>query len=614
MKNLLVIFSVLLIILFVIIKEKGVDRPAQVSGEGCLACHDNVESPDPSHPVAAFGCYTCHLGNRYSLDKNRAHFSMVLNPGDLRVASLSCGKSACHPDIVPRVKNSIMATNKGIIKTLLSHWPDEKIPPDRLNRSSADGDNHATLGVTDLLENGTSGLLALDHYSKMCGGCHLWKKRGDRPGEAGRRGGGCSDCHIIDEKVPEEAAGKKLIHPRITTRIPSANCVKCHNRSARIGLSYFGKFESAGYGTPYKGKDLDSRRLSGNRFYIHIEPDVHFSKVQMECIDCHTATGVMGDGKAYDKMEDQRDITCDACHSPKFTEVSMSDPTTRKLILVNRKIAWNKKDRLAVTRKGTPIYNLQENRERIVFYRKGDGHSIDMHLEKMKKPHHEMSGHERLSCQACHSSWVPQCYGCHINYKKDEMQRSWLDGRESRGRWKESRSYQRFSKPALGLRTESKVYPASPCQVFVSGIHKSGQYRGGESFRILTMSFFDPHTTSEKSRGCIECHGDPKTVGLGEGLLMVDSGILKFRPTYDSHASGHGMESPLDGYVNESGEQVQNTSRDKARPFNKGELIKILSVNECLGCHDQYDDKIFYDFKKSKHRFITDENLPCRKR
>ncbi|MFC1883638.1 hypothetical protein ACFL2O_02600 [Thermodesulfobacteriota bacterium] len=613
MKNFLAIFSVLLIILFVIIKENSIDRPGQFSGEGCLSCHNNVKSPDPSHPISAFGCHTCHLGNPYSLNKERAHFSMVLNPGDLRVVSLTCGKSACHSDIVPRVKNSIMATNKGIIKTLLSHWPDENNTEDNSSRSAALRNNHPAFSVTDVLDHGTAGSLALDHYSKMCGGCHLWKKRGDRPGEAGRRGGGCSDCHIIDEKIHEEAAGKELIHPRMTTRIPSANCVKCHNRSARIGLSYFGRFESAGYGTPYKGRHLDSRRLSGNRFYMHLEPDIHFSKAQMECVDCHTATGVMGDGKAYDRMEDQLDITCDACHSPKFTEVSDSDPTVRRLVLVNRKITWNGKDKMAVTRKGTPLYNLQKKGKSIIFYRKGDGHSIDMVSEEKEKPYHEMPGHERLSCQACHSAWVPQCYGCHINYKKDEFQRSWLDGRESPGRWKESRSYQRFSKPALGLRNESKVFPASPCQVFVSGTHKSNNYRAEESFRILTMSFFDPHTTSEKSRGCAECHGDPKAVGLGEGLLTLEAGILNFRPTYDAYASGHGMDAPLDGYVNERGEQVQNTSRGEARPFNKEELVKILSVNECLGCHDQYDDKIFHDFRRSKRRFLNEDNLPCRK-
>jgi hypothetical protein len=41
-------------------------------------------------------------------------------------------------------------------------------------------------------------------------------------------------------------------HARYTTRIPTANCLKCHNRSNRIGLSYEGIFESEGYGTPYR--------------------------------------------------------------------------------------------------------------------------------------------------------------------------------------------------------------------------------------------------------------------------------------------------------------------------------------------------------------------------
>ena len=221
-----------------------------------------------------------------------------------------------------------------------------------------------------------------------------------------------------------------------------------------------------------------------------------------------------------------------------------------------------------------------------------------------------MKGHERLSCQACHSVWVPQCYGCHITYEKDGVQRSWLDGKESRGRWEEARSYQRFSSPALGMRNEARVFPVSPCQIFVSG--KNEPSEGRELFRILTMSFFDPHTTSLKSRECVQCHGDPKVIGLGEGLIGMKNGRPSFRPTYDSRSSGLGMDFPLDGYVNVKGEQLQTTSREESRPFNLREMTSILWVNECLGCHDTYEDRIYKNFHNSKCRFLSDEDLPCK--
>ncbi|MCP4665724.1 MAG: amino acid ABC transporter substrate-binding protein, partial [Deltaproteobacteria bacterium] len=190
------------------------------------------------------------------------------------------------------MKKSIMATNRGIIKTLEYRW-------EKITGSGKD--------VEYLMAKEVAGGLAIEQYRKMCGGCHLWKKRGDRPGEIGKRGGGCSDCHMIDKERQGPMDVTDFQHPEITTRIPSENCIKCHNRSARTGLSYFGKFESEGYGTPYDGRRLNQRRLSGGRFYINLPADIHFVKAGMTCIDCHTEAGVMGDGKKYETLKGQLD-------------------------------------------------------------------------------------------------------------------------------------------------------------------------------------------------------------------------------------------------------------------------------------------------------------------
>jgi hypothetical protein len=157
----------------------------------------------------------------------------------------------------------------------------------------------------------------------------------------------------------------------------------------------------------------------------------------------------------------------------------------------------------------------------------------------------------------------------------------------------------RFARPGLGLKNAFTIYPVSPCQVFAS-------------FKILTMSAFDPHTTSRESRSCLECHGDPKVLGIGEGILTRRDGKWIFRPTYDAVSSGLGTGFPLDAYVSLNGERLQTASREDARPFNRQEINSILSVNACLGCHNQYNDKIYRDFKVSMKRFKTETNLPCR--
>jgi len=513
-KKILIFLSLIILTSILVVRESRFKRPVEPVSEGCVFCHTGITDPDPSHPISAFGCHTCHMGNPYSLEETRAHLGMVINPGDLRVVDRTCGKAGCHADIMPRVKNSIMATNRGILKTIQYQW---------LNRKGM------AVGVSDLMAEDPPRNLAIDHYRKMCGGCHLWKERGDRPGEIGRRGGGCSDCHVLDKERKTSTGAVSFEHPEMTTRIPSENCIKCHNRSARIGLSYFGRFESARYGTPYEGRMLSSRRLSGNRFFLELEADIHYSKAGMECIDCHTSTGLMGDGKSYDKMEEQVDITCEACHSPQFKEQRDPKSLGNRLVFLNGRVPAIGDEKVGVSKKGTPLYNLRKRGDSVVFYRKRDGHAIEMQSVLPDQSHHNLPGHSRLSCQACHSAWIPQCYGCHLTYEKSGVQRDWINGELSPGKWKETRSYIRFSKPALGLRDAKTIYPVSPCQVFVSILNEEDRYQRNESFNILTMSAFDPHTTSRDSRKCTECHGDPKVLGFGEGILMTSNGKKRFR-------------------------------------------------------------------------------------
>ncbi len=587
MKEKIAIFLIFILALFLIYKERQRDTTEPLPKEKCLFCHKDLTDPDTSHPISAFGCYKCHLGNPFSLDEDRAHFTMVNNPSDLSIVDQTCGKTGCHPEIVSRVKKSIMATNKGILNTLIYLW---------------EGIEKCNMDVTSLLARDIKTNLAIEHYMKMCGGCHLWKKRWDFPGEIGKRGGGCSDCHIIDYSRP---TGKE--HPKMTTRIPSENCTKCHNRSARIGLSYFGRFESEGYGTPYQGKWLNTRRLSGNRFFTNLPADTHYKKANMECIDCHTETEIMGDGKNYTHLKEQIEISCNDCHLPQFKKVKKGT-LAEKLAFLNKKVPNPAGKEIAITKRGTPIYSLQKRGKEIIFYRKKDGKAIKVTKFLKEKTYHNMKGHERLRCQACHSLWMPQCYGCHDSYRKDRNQYNWIKKNISSGRWAEKRSYIRFLKPTLGIDNKGKISPFSPCQVFASIFDENKKPQN--SFKILTMTSFDPHTTQKDARNCLECHSDPKTLGLGEGILYKN----RFRPTYDASSSGLGIDFPLDAFVNTKGKPLQITSPyPSARPFNKEELKNIIRVNQCLPCHNLYEDKIYKKFNLSKKQFQKGKNLPCKK-
>ncbi|MCY2965038.1 MAG: hypothetical protein NT069_15625 [Planctomycetota bacterium] len=108
---------------------------ARAKSRGCVNCHETAHDP---HGSQAFhlGCVDCHGGDAAAGDKEHAHvqpcmpgawgssanpvrsytllnyespeFVRFVNPGDLRIAHLSCGTSGCHPKETLEVKKSMM--------------------------------------------------------------------------------------------------------------------------------------------------------------------------------------------------------------------------------------------------------------------------------------------------------------------------------------------------------------------------------------------------------------------------------------------------------------------------------------------------------------------------
>ncbi len=119
----------------------GVDLSRQTGGDverksvGCIQCHQNSHDPH-GKPTVKLGCTDCHGGNASTGVKQFAHvnprypdawrssanpvrsytllnhespeFTMFVNPGDLRVAHISCGTSGCHPGEVDTNRKSMM--------------------------------------------------------------------------------------------------------------------------------------------------------------------------------------------------------------------------------------------------------------------------------------------------------------------------------------------------------------------------------------------------------------------------------------------------------------------------------------------------------------------------
>ncbi len=553
---------------------KGKGGIKKESADQCVVCHKDMSSMDDAHQVEIFGCAVCHGGNRWATNKEDAHRFMVKNPARLEHASIFCSK--CHKEIVKRVSKSLMNTQSGILNVLKYQWKESN----SLN---------STVGIEDIKKSKKSSL-AEDHFRKMCAACHV--DQDEKVFDKGmvKRGGGCSDCHRVSK-----GSGNK--HAKFTTKIPTKNCLKCHNRSNRIGLSYIGVYESEGYGTPYKNGNFSHRMSDGRRFYYKLPADIHHAKAGLDCIDCHTEKGVMGDGKKHKHMEEAEDIKCKDCHKAKFKKI---DALGKKLLYLNGNIAES--NMIAYTKKfSTPLYNIQKDSNTTLFYRKRDGKKFN--LKQMKdKPYHSLSIHKRLDCSACHSQWMPSCYGCHEVYIKNGKQFDWVSKRVTKGQWQEFRSFLRWEHPSLGIGYNGKIMPFAPgCQV-IGTIFKDKKV---EKFHSMAMAGWDPHTTQLKSRSCEDCHFNPASLGLGRGHLDIKNGKIVFEPIYDSNASGMPFSYPIDAFVSEEGKQFQSTSRKRARSFNKSELYKIVEAYKCIMCHNSYNDKIYKDFNRSKELFYS---------
>ena len=538
------------------------------------------------------GCASCHGGEKNAQSKEQAHKGMVLNPSRLEHTQIFCGK--CHKEVIDRVQKSIMNSMSGVLDTLKFQFKETE----QIIQSG---------GIEALKAKPASKQsLAEDHFSKLCAACHINQDekifKSYTP-----RGGGCVDCHrVAPAKVTTNGNNVKIIHPKLSTKIPSSNCLKCHNRSNRIGLSYFGKFESEGYGTPYIGGKL-SHKLDKSRFYYELPADIHHSKGGLDCIDCHSEVGVMGDGKKHLHMEDALDISCQDCHNPTF-QPSSDYPKAAMLSALNGNIPLAKE--IAVTaKKGTPLYNVAKDGNKIVMYRKRDGKKLNI-AKLSKEPYHNLAIHKRLECSACHSKWIPSCYGCHEVYFKDGKQYDWIKHKKTKGQWMELRSYLRYESPALAVGYNKKIMPTAPgCQVLMT------IYDGNKTtqpFHSFAYGAWSPHTTSKEARGCIDCHFNPLTIGLGSGVLDLNRSGISFMPYYDSNRSGLPISYPIDALINKNGKQYQSFSRDNARGFNKKEVNKIVNAYKCIICHGKYDDKIYKNFELSKERFRK-RNTPCAK-
>ncbi|MDH3634528.1 MAG: cytochrome C [Gammaproteobacteria bacterium] len=469
-------------------------------------------------------------------------------------------------------------------------------------------------------------LAGFTYQRQQCQRCHVTVKGREKRGDY--RGQGCSSCHIPygnegiyeggDPTIDKTQKGHMLTHQIQATRkskvtvgdttysgIPVETCNSCHNRGKRIGVTYQGLMEFP-YGSPYSETGGKQPKLH-TKNYLFISDDLHHQiKSRPEnpeggllCQDCHTTIDMHGDGNIPGTTLAQVEVECQDCHGTpeeypwelplghgeEFAKSIGNSPRGLANSLLQETAAfatvYDKKDGYLLSARGNPYGNVVKDGDTVIMHSAtGNDFKVPL-LKKLAEDDAWRNSQamvamasvkkhaESLECYACHASWVPQCYGCHVDVDygpdkngKPKQDTDWIasgslrypdgstaesplgtKGIQSPGKVSETRSYLRWEEPVLGINGEGRVTPLMPgCQVIwtvrardgstvahnqIAMAYDEQKELGQERVPLgLDMAPVQPHSAQRKARTCESCHNNPKAQGYG-----ISGGVFSLRYT-----------------------------------------------------------------------------------
>jgi hypothetical protein len=528
--------------------------PAEV----CTACHP--DRPAGAHHDVA--CVACHLGDAQARQADVAHQGLEAEPGALSTVSQTCAQGACHPVEGARVQQATMTRATGIVAVTRAVLGETPTP-------QGDRDMPAILAAPLPTP-------AEDYTRRLCAGCHLGTRRDNRDDAIDTRGSGCSACHL------EEAPG----HPTTPAQPGNDRCMGCHSRSGRVTLSYAGLSERT------DGTCVDPVVFPDGRTICREPPDTHHA-AGLDCVDCHTHNELMGQGEAPLFGRDAVEITCEACHDAEArgaTWAEAPDPLGKGYV-ARRGMAPDPQTPMRVARLGGVLWNLRPTGSTWTLYRKADGAPFTVPATPTDAAH-QQAGHERLSCQACHSARMPTCPTCHVSYEPEGEQ--WDFGRSAvaPGFWRETGHDFTVAPPVLGVRHDGQIGPATPGMILDWDLKNIGATAGAKRL----FSTFDPHTTTRAARGCADCHRQPAALGFGKGTLTFGAdGGWTFVPQTPDPAN---PAQAADRWV-AVGQQTPGRAPDpRIHALEPLSRSRALTVGACLECH-QPTDPLWVNFPAS---------------
>ncbi len=465
-----------------------------------------------------------------------AHMGLEPFPGNLNNASATCGN--CHADKVESVTASAMHTGMNMV---------------RITRRAFGQDSRAHEHSLQSLSHSPADSL----LRKLCASCHLGQQKTRHRHDVTRdRGGGCLACHL--NGYPGNT------HPALTIKIEDGRCFGCHSRSSRISLSYAGLAETDA--ATLGNKQARLSRLSDGRLLEHRPADVHH-QAGLSCIDCHTGAGLMGALQHAQDPKSSVDIACSDCHNNPNPRISRDDwPQQFGAMLKRIPFRAEPGQTFLTTANGTPLRHIEIRNDDYILHLKQTGQTRVIPQYRARE-HRLQNEHERLSCNACHAQWAPQCYECHLSYSAEETQWDHVEQKSTAGLWTQRQGGVRNDLPPLGVAANDVITSFVPGMIMTVDHPDFAEPLFSRRFGAIS-----PHTTGP-ARSCESCHASSIALGLGDGSLEKQGDDWTFDPAHPLLRDG----LPADAWTRLEAAQPASGTKPDDRSFNRDEMKRILN-------------------------------------
>ncbi len=307
---------------------------------------------------------------------------------------------------------------------------------------------------------------------------------------------------------------------------------------------------------------------------VHLK-DIHLEK-GMHCVDCHFSQDAHGNGKLYGEFHNAVEVQCVDCHGsltdrPTLRTSGLAAQTGGK-VLEDLYTPWKekrfRKRGKVITQRSVVVDTLSWEVRQTVDAHQADSKAFN---KKAATAHLMLKGgglwkegmdksmlahsYEKMECQSCHTSWITNCFGCHLpqqaNWRKSMNH---FEGEQSRNWTTYNPQVARDDGFMLGLTGSTKGNKITTVRSS-SALVLSSRNANREQIYIqqppisapgFSSQAFNPHfahtVRTSETKTCTDCHLSEKNDNNAwmAQLLLQGTNFVNFVGKYAYVASGDG--------------------------------------------------------------------------